>query len=104
MLAATPNIEDTTTALWPLIGIIVVAVGLWMVVRWLRKRLRQSEAGPPGGFTLGDLRDLVKAGKMTPLEFERAKNKVLDATKRATAVKPAQETVVQKEMRIEDRG
>ena len=97
MLAATPNIEDTTTALWPLAGVIVVAVILWMGVRWLRKRLRQTDSPPPGGFTLSDLRDMVKAGKLTPEEFERAKNKILDATKRATAVKPAQETTSPKQ-------
>ena len=77
--------------------VLAALVVLVVAFQWLRKRTRKTEIAPPGGFTLGDLRQLVKDGKITPEEFERAKNKVLDATKRAMAVKPAKETVVQKE-------
>jgi hypothetical protein len=59
--------------------------------------MRQTETLPPAGFTLGDLRQLLKDGKVSPEEFERAKSKVLDATKRAISIKPAQETISQKD-------
>jgi len=105
LLADTPATEgDPTKAILPATMVIVALVVLILVFQWMRKRTKQLEMGPPAGFTLSDLRQLVKDGKMTPEEFERAKNKVLDATKRSMAVKPAAETVVQKETRVDGRG
>jgi hypothetical protein len=99
LLAERPNDIDLTRFLWPgvgtLLGLIVLIVAFSIVRRRIR---RQATSGsPPGGFTLGDLRALVKDGKMSPEEFERAKNKILDAHKKATAVKPAQETTSPKQ-------
>jgi hypothetical protein len=74
-----------------------VIAALLMLVRWVRKRVRQ-DTGTAGNFTLSDLRQLVKDGKMTPEEFERAKNNILAAHKRATAVKPAQDTTTPKQI------
>ena len=72
----------------PTVMVLAALVILVVAFQWFRKRTRTTETIPPAGFTLSDLRQLVKDGKMTPEEFDRAKNKVLDATKRAIAVKP----------------
>jgi hypothetical protein len=97
MLAAAPNDDDPTRFLWPAVAMVAAIVVLAVCFKVVRKRLRQAETAPPAGFTLGDLRQLVKEGKMTPEEFERAKNKVLEAHKKAQAIKPAQETTATKE-------
>jgi hypothetical protein len=97
LLAETPNTEDPTRFLGPAVAVVLGIVVLAVAFQWVRKRLNRDESGPPVGFTLGDLRRLVKEGKMTPEEFERAKNNVLEATKKGTQVKPAQETTVPKE-------
>ncbi len=55
---------------------------------WLRKKLwevpKSSETGPTG-FTLGDLRQLLKSGKISNEEFERARAAVVAAAQRAAA-------------------
>jgi hypothetical protein len=65
------------------IGLIIVA---FVVVAQVRRRLRADDdsSGSGGlGFTLSDLRQLHKSGKMSSEEFERAKAKILEATRRA---------------------
>ena len=99
LLADTPTtVGDPTRFIVPAATILIALVVLIVVFQWMRKRSKHLEMGPPAGFTLGDLRQLVKDGKMTPEEFERAKNKVLDATKRSMAVKPMHETMEQKRL------
>jgi len=99
LLAETPNDIDFTRFLWPGVGTLIGLIVLIIAFTLIRKRIRRqpTSSSPPGGFTLGDLRALVKDGKMSPEEFERAKNKILDAHKKATAVKPAQETTSPKQ-------
>ena len=67
------------------IGLIVVA---FVVVAQVRRRLNRPDesAALSGGtgFTLSDLRQLHKDGKMTDREFELAKAKILEAAKRAS--------------------
>jgi hypothetical protein len=97
LLAETPDV-DATRFLGPGLGILLGLIVLIVTFRLVRGRVkRKGEISPPAGFTLSDLRQLMKEGKITPEEFERAKNKVLDATKRATAIKPAQETTTTKQ-------
>jgi len=64
--------------------VVIVACGAYAVV-WLRKRYWGGEADdvPHVGFTLGDLRQLHKSGRISDQEFERAKEKIVDAAKRA---------------------
>src|SRR5690242_1874444 len=95
LLAATPNTDvDLTRFLWPALGTLIGLNVLVMAFTFIRRRVRSqpTSSSPPGGFTLGDLRALVKDGKLSPEEFELAKNKILEAHKKVTAVKPAQET------------
>ena len=94
---AEAGIGDIASTLGAILLVIGLAAALYYFAGWLRERLKQNESGPPGGFDLGSLRQLVKEGKMTQMEFERAKAKILDATKRATAVPPAHETTSPKQ-------
>jgi nitrate reductase gamma subunit len=99
LLAETPTDIAFTRFLWPGVGTLLGLIVLIGAFSLIRRRIRRQPASssPPGGFTLGELRALVKDGKMTAEEFERAKNKILDAHKKATAVKPAQETTSPKQ-------
>ena len=63
-----------------LVGLLLV---LFVAVAQFKKRLVKPEDGMAGGFTLSDLRALHKAGKMTDAEFEKAKESVVAAAKRA---------------------
>src|SRR5690349_12392003 len=100
LLADTPSTDvDLTRFLWPGVGTLLGLILLIMAFGFIRRRVRgqPTSSSPPGGFTLGDLRALVKDGKLSPEEFELAKNKILEAHKKATAVKPAQETTSPKQ-------
>src|SRR4051812_13084905 len=97
LLASAPNIEDTPPAWIPPAILLGGGILLWMLIRWLRDRLRKPESGTPGGFTLRSLRALVQEGKMSQEEYELAKDKILAANKRAIAIKPAQETTSPKQ-------
>ena len=80
---------DAARFLWPAIYTLLGLIVLIVMFRLVRRRMNQQiDLAPPAGFTIGDLRQLAKEGKISPEEFERAKNKVVDATKRATAIKP----------------
>ena len=63
-----------------IIGILIGAVGL------VRRAMFSDEVVPDetgAGFTLGSLRQLVRDGKMTQEEFEKAKAQIVEATQRA---------------------
>jgi len=62
-------------------GLIVLLVLMAMVIARLRKRLSPGQDAPAAGFTLGELRDLHRKGKMTDTEFEAAKGLVLRGLK-----------------------
>lgn len=61
-----------------LIALLVVA---GVLIVWFRKRFSVQDPTSSGGFTLGDLRELHRAGKMTDAEFEAAKGLVLKGLK-----------------------
>ncbi len=62
----------------------VVLAGAYAVI-WLRKRLRNIDDSdvPGAGFTLGDLRQLHRDGKLSDSEFEHARARVVAAAQRA---------------------
>jgi hypothetical protein len=64
---------------------LVIVVGGFYAVVWLRKRIWNSEdeAVSGVGFTLGDLRQLHKTGQISEEEFGRAKEKIVAAARRA---------------------
>lgn len=65
----------------------VVLIGLLLAafvgVAQVKKRLVKDDDLSGGGFSLGDLRALHRQGKMSDEEFEKAKQVILAATKRA---------------------
>lgn len=76
-----------------LFAVLLVLVGVALligVVAVIRKRFAAAdEADPAAGFSLGSLRQLVKAGKMTQEEYDRAKEQIVAAHQRAEARKVA---------------
>jgi len=64
----------------------VVAAGAGGAL-WLRRRFcgNEDRAAEAGGFTLSQLRELHRAGRLTSEEFERAKATVVAATQRQAA-------------------
>lgn len=75
----------------PTIGIIILVGGLFAAMWVLRKKVKEPQELmdiPPAGFTLTDLRDLHKSGKITEEEFARAKEKLLAEAKKEAHIKP----------------
>ena len=69
-------------------GVLVVIVLLGAVaVMFARRRMKGDDGDiadvPAAGFTLGDLKRMHEAGQISSAEFERARNKVVAATKLA---------------------
>jgi uncharacterized membrane protein len=60
-----------------LLVLVVMIVAAFVLVAWVTRRLKATDDAPSGGFTLSDLRELRRQGKMTEEEFERAKTALL---------------------------
>src|SRR5690349_4419021 len=58
---------------WSLVLIVLIFVAFFVVVR-LRNWLRDDHTPDAVGFSLTDLRQLHRQGKMTDAEFEKARN------------------------------
>jgi hypothetical protein len=56
---------------------------------YLKRWMNQTDEGPRVGFTLSDLRDLHRQGKMTDQEFEQTKALMLGSAKKAAEQMPA---------------
>ena len=65
-----------------LLAIVALLIGVIAVVR--RTIFKQDETAddPLAGFSLGSLRQLVKEGKMTPEEYEKAKAQLVQSAQR----------------------
>ena len=75
---------------WWLLVLVGLLVAGFVAVAQVKKRLMRSEDATGPGFTLSDLRALHRAGKMSDAEFEKAKEVVVTAAKKA-AERQAQE-------------
>jgi len=72
-----------------LIGVIIV---LFVAAAWVKRWAgRHADQGPVAGFSLSELRRLHQSGQLTQEEFERAKEKIVQAAK-AMASKPPDKT------------
>lgn len=69
---------------WGIIIILIIVVGL-LAVFAVKKMLLSDDTVVHPPFTLSDLRQMHKSGKMTAEEFERAKAKIIGTT---TAPRP----------------
>ena len=83
--------ESSSVFVW-LIVLLIGLVVLFAGVAWARKRLSPNEDFHGEGFTLSDLRQMHKDGKLSDEEFERAKAKMVDALHAAQARKEAAKT------------
>jgi hypothetical protein len=82
--------SDVTELFLPTIGIVILVGGLFGAIWFLRKKVKEPQELmdiPPAGFTLTDLRDLLKSGQISQAEFERAKEKLLAEAKKEAHVK-----------------
>jgi uncharacterized membrane protein len=71
----------------PILFVAVVIALLIGVVAMVRKRImnaRDAVDDPMAGFSLSNLRELVKQGKMTPEEYEAAKSQIIAVAQRNT--------------------
>ena len=69
---------------WSLL-LIVLVLGLFVAVVILRKKMSPDEDFHGAGFTLADLRQMHKAGKMSDEEFQRAKAALLGSLAKPAA-------------------
>ena len=72
---------------WLLVLVAAVIGGFW-VVTWLKRWLKTDEEPVSIGFSLSDLRDLHRAGKLSDEEFERARAKMAASMKRDLSKPP----------------
>ena len=63
-------------------------VGFWYARKAFADWYGEDESGPTAGFSIGDLRDLRRQGKISEEEFERTKAMVIDSAKRAASAPP----------------
>ena len=69
--------------------LIVMIVGAFMAVMWLRRWIQEEDVPTAKiGFSLTDLRELHRRGEMSDEEFERARAKMTAQAKAATANMP----------------
>jgi hypothetical protein len=96
------NLADDDTGAGDIIFVcvflLIVVLAAAYGVMWLRKRLWSQDDldMPAAGFTLGDLKQLHRAGKITDQEFQFAKDKVLAAAQAASARDAARQTPTQR--------
>ncbi len=86
--------------IWSVVLILFV-LAAFVAIMFLRKKLSPDEDFHGEGFTLGDFRRLVKAGKMSPEEFERAKAALLAGISPTTASPPPDDLPGNRSLRSE---
>ena len=80
--------DTKAIVVWSLVLLAVVIVGFVLAI-WAKRRLREPDPEPTIGFSLADLRELHRTGKISDEEFERARGKMAASLKhRESAEKP----------------
>jgi hypothetical protein len=64
--------DPASIVVWCLIAVAAILIGFTLVV-WVRKRLHEPDEPASAGFSLSDLRQLHREGKISTEEYERAK-------------------------------
>jgi hypothetical protein len=67
---------DTSILGWSLVLMGLVVVG-FLLVSWVRNRLRQPEEPASHDFSLGELRALHRQGQLSDQEYERARQRLI---------------------------
>jgi uncharacterized membrane protein len=87
MIVAAAQNQYGNLFFWCLILLALVVAG-FVLVAWVKRRTQQQDSGPTIGFSLADLRELHRTGKISDQEFERARGKMAASLKRETTPKP----------------
>jgi len=80
--------DNRAIFVWSLVLLAVVIVG-FVLVLWVKRRLQHQDMAPTLGFSLADLRELHRTGKISDEEFERARGRMAASLKqRESTEKP----------------
>lgn len=74
---------------WSLVLFALVIGGFFAVI-FIRKWVSQEDTSSKVGFTLGDMREMLRNGQITQEEYDKAKNQMIEATQRAAERQTAQ--------------
>jgi len=96
--------DNVFSIVFLLIILMVVVVALFIGVVWARKRLSPNEDFHGEGFTLADLRQMHREGKLSDEEFERARAKMVEALHAAQARRDAAKAEAAKQQQRQQRG
>ncbi len=77
--------DDPTAVVFACLLLVILVLALAYGVFWLRRQYWGSDDGgiPSSGFTLADLRELHRSGRISQEEFDRAKAMIVAAHQRA---------------------
>jgi hypothetical protein len=85
---------------WSIALLLVLALG-GVAVAWAARFKQKSQAPeepvPVAGFTLSDLRQMHRAGQITDAEFAKAKEKVVEAAKKAAEKPPTPDGTIDRD-------
>jgi hypothetical protein len=87
LAAATPPDPRSSVFMWSGILIVVILIS-FAVYTWFKRWMNAEEQSGPIGFTLSDLRELHRQGKMSDEEFEQTKANLLAGAKKMTEHMP----------------
>jgi len=73
--------------IWSAVLLAVVILGFGLVV-WVKRRLQGQPTAPTLGFSLADLRELHRTGKISDEEYERARGKMAATLKHRQEPQP----------------
>ncbi len=73
----------------PILGWLMALVLAGGIVIYFVRRWMKHEASNPVGFTLGDLREMLEAGLITEVEFQAAKDAMIEQVKKHSAKRAA---------------
>ena len=85
LAAETSSVDVVGVILWSVVLLALLIAGMAFALR-LKRRMKAEDgdaAAPVAGFTLSDLRQMHRTGQLSDAEFERAKEKVVAAAKKA---------------------
>ncbi len=81
------NVGDVGGSILPVLGWLIAIVFFGVLCMYFIRRWMRRDSNDPIGFTLGDLRDMLESGDITPLEFQSARDAMIAQVKKQSAAK-----------------
>ena len=81
MIVAAAQSEYGSLFVWSLV-LVAIAVAGFVLVAWVKRRIRHQDTAPTIGFSLADLRELHRTGKISDEEYERARGRMAASLKK----------------------